>query len=179
MSLALENGQDTASISWSAFHANSMQSITETTTTTCLLPLFQEDAATVSMMRHSLDVIKKVVELTHPGQVPVVGMDQPLFAIAKAIQWQWPSTYGEREFVIMFGGLHIELTALKTLGDLLDSSGWTSWLVQAGVASSGRADSFLNATHITRTRRAHQLTACALYSALQQAYKDYANSGSR
>ena len=79
----------------------------------------------------------------------------------------------------MFGGLHNELAALKTLGDLLDSSGWTSWLVQAGVASSGRADSFLKASHITRTRRAHQLTASALYSALQQAYKEYASTVER
>ena len=51
----------------------------------------------------------------------------------------------------MFGGLHIELAGLKTLGDLLKSSGWTSALVQAGVATAGTADSFLTASHITRT----------------------------
>ena len=67
----------------------------------------------------------------------------------------------------MFGGLHIELADLKTL---LNSSGWTSALVQAGVATSGTADSFLKAAHITRTRRAHQVTACVLYQALNEAY---------
>ena len=102
------------------------------------------------MVRDSLDVIKEVTELVHPGQAPVVAMDQPLlFVIAKNIQWKWPSVYGESKFVIMFGGLHIELAALKTAENLLESSGWTGALVQAGVATSGKADSFLKAAHIT------------------------------
>ena len=63
------------------------------------------------------------------------------------------------EKIILFGGLHIEIAALKTLGNLLDSSGWTGVLVQAEVATAGTADSFLKAVHVTRTRRAHQVTA--------------------
>ena len=85
-------------------------------TACCLLPLFQEDAATVAMVRHSLDVIKKVVDITNKGQTPVVAVDQPLFAIAKKIQWKWSQVYGEDKFLVMFGGLHI---AMKVLGDLL------------------------------------------------------------
>ena len=73
----------------------------------------------------------------------------------------------------MFGGLHIELAALKTLSDLLKCSGWTSALVHAGVATAGTADSFLTAAHITCTRRAHQVTACVLYQALEEAHQKY------
>lgn len=62
----------------------------------------------------------------------------------------------------MFGGLHIEMAALKTLGNLLEGSGWTGALVQAGITTPGTADSFLNASHVTRTRRAHQVTASSL-----------------
>ncbi|KAJ7331187.1 hypothetical protein OS493_020891 [Desmophyllum pertusum] len=40
----------------------------------------------------------------------------------------------------------------NVLSDLLDGSGWTGALSEAGVASSGVADSFLKATHLTRTR---------------------------
>ena len=76
----------------------------------------------------------------------------------------------------MFGGLHIEMAALKTLGDLLDNSGWTSVMVEAGVSTSGTADSFLKASYVTRTRRAHQVTACALYLLLQNAYDQYGQS---
>ena len=73
----------------------------------------------------------------------------------------------------MFGGLHIEIAAFKTIGNLLESSGWTGALVQANVASPGTADSFLRAAHATRTRRAHQITASSLYHLLQKAYTYY------
>ena len=52
----------------------------------------------------------------------------------------------------MFGGLHImELAALKTTENLLESSWWTGELVQAGVAACGKADACLKASHITPT----------------------------
>ena len=162
-------------MSWSAFHASrdDLSNSDMPTGTLCLLPLFQEDAATVAMVRHSMDVIKKLTDITNPGQTPVMAVDQPLFAIAKNVQWKGPLDYGEIGFVVMFGGLHIELAALKTLGDLLKNSGWTSALVQAGVATAGTADSFLTAAHITRTRRAHQITACVLYQSLEEAHRKY------
>lgn len=47
----------------------------------------------------------------------VVTFDQPLFALTKEIQWKCPQEYGEEKFVILLGGLHIEMAALKTLGD--------------------------------------------------------------
>ena len=69
------------------------------------------------MIKHSMGVVKNVVEHLNPEQTPVITFDQPLFALAKQIQWKWPETYGEDKFVVMFGGLHIEMAALKTLGD--------------------------------------------------------------
>jgi len=89
--------------------------------------------------------------------------DQPLFALAKQIQWKWPEKYGNEKFVAMLGGLYIEMAALKTIGDWLDNSGWVQVLVQAEIATAGMADSLLKATHIMRTRRAQQITAAALY----------------
>lgn len=74
---------------------------------------------------------------------------------------------------MMFGGLHIKMTSLKVLGDLLEGSGWTGALVQAGVATSGTADSFLKASHVTRIRRVHQVTASSLYLLQQSAYREY------
>ena len=69
----------------------------------------------------------------------------------------------------MLGGLHIEMATLKLLGDWL---GWTNALVQAGIASSGTANSFVNASHVTKTRHAHQVTAASLCTLLQQAYNE-------
>ena len=59
----------------------------------------------------------------------------------------------------MFGGFHTELAALKALGSWIEDNGWTRVLVQAGVTTPGTADSFLKASHISRTRHANQVTA--------------------
>jgi len=40
-------------------------------------------------------------------------------------------------------------------------------------ATAGTADSFLRASHVLRTRRAHQVTAAALYILQHRAYNHY------
>ncbi|XP_062605131.1 uncharacterized protein LOC134266937 [Saccostrea cucullata] len=168
--------QEDDTVSWAAYHA-SKQSIPEepesSVALNSLLPLFYDQAKSVAMIRHSMDVIKRAVDILNPGQIPVITLDQPLYTLAKQIQWRWPETHGEDYFVIVFGGLHIEMAAWKAVGDLLDGSGWTGVLVLAGVATAGTADSFLKASHVTRTRRAHQVTACSLYLLMKEAHKQY------
>lgn len=61
----------------------------------------------------------------------------------------------------MLGGLHTEMALWKTTGDLLEGSGWTEALTEGEVVSSGVAESFLKATHLTRTRHGHQMTLLA------------------
>ena len=162
-------------ISWSAYHASHQTAPPEDSylALSSMLPLFHNQAKSVAMIVHSMDIVKTAVGILNPGQVPVIACDQPLYTLAKQIQWSWPSTHEEKHFVVMFGGLHIEMAALKTLGDLLEGSGWTGALVQAGIATPGTADSFLKAAHVTRTRRAHQVTASSLYLLLQKAYGEY------
>jgi hypothetical protein len=103
-------------IAWAAFHSSAQPPRNFDVTITTLLPLFPDDSKSVAMIRHSMDVIKRAVEHVNPGQVPVITVDQPLFAIAKIIQWNWPESYGEDKFVVLLGGLHIEMAALATLG---------------------------------------------------------------
>ena len=164
---------DSLNTSWAAFHASRQTLGIHATCSIVLLPLFQESAHTVAMIKHSLDVISKAVEHLNPGQSPVVTFDQPLYALAKQIQFKWPEKYGEDKLVVMFGGLHIEMSALKMLGNWLQGSGWVEALVQADISSPGKADSFLKAVHVTRTRRAHQITAVALNVLQHRAYDNY------
>ncbi|MES9880445.1 MAG: hypothetical protein ABW185_06130, partial [Sedimenticola sp.] len=58
------------------------------------------------------------------------------------------------------------------MGDWLEDSGWTTALAQANVASSGTADSFISASHVTKTRHAHQVTAASLHCLVHQAYRE-------
>ena len=100
-----------------------------------------------------------------------MAFDQPLFALAKFVQWCWPETYGEQHYVVMFGGLHIEMAIWNTIGDFLQDSGWTAALCEAEIASSGTAESFLKSSHLTRTRHGHQVTALALSQLQYEAWK--------
>ena len=68
--------------------------------------------------------------------------------------------------------LNTLLALFQLLGDWLDDSGWTNILVQADIARSGTADSFIKASHITKTRHAHQVTAATLYILLRKAHED-------
>ena len=63
-----------------------------------LLPLFADDSKSVARIKHSMDVVRNAVEILNPGQVPVIACDQPLYKIAKEVQWPWPDTLGEDTF---------------------------------------------------------------------------------
>ncbi|KAJ8379036.1 hypothetical protein AAFF_G00232050 [Aldrovandia affinis] len=160
-------------VTWSAHHASQKRGKPFEVSITSLLPLLRDQAHSVATVKHVMDKIKEIVAFLNPGQVPVIAADQPIYAVAKQVQWHWPEIYGEDKFVIMFGGLHIEMAALKSIGTLLQDSGWTGALVEAGIASPGTADSFLTVSSITRTRQMHQITGCSLYKLLKAAHMDY------
>lgn len=158
-------------ISWAAYQASLLPSPNDhQPAVSGLLPLFHEKAATTPMVKHGMDVLRQVTDYVNPGQFPVITLDQPLYTIAKYVQWKWPATHGEKVYVVMLGGLHIEMALWSLCGDMLESSGWTTALSEAGVASSGTADSFLKVSHLTRTRHAHQVTALALSKLQRDAF---------
>ena len=115
------------------------------------------------MIKHGMDVVKQATILLNPGQTPVITFDQPLFALAKLVQWNFPATHGEGQYVAMLRGLHTEMALCNVLGDLLEGSGWTLALSKAEVSSAGTAQSLLNAAHLTRTRHNHQVTLLTLH----------------
>lgn len=125
------------------------------------------------MILHAMNVIRSAVKYVNPVQVPVIAFDQPLFALAKQLQWELPNTHGEDHLVVMFGALHVEMAAFRALGKWLTGSGWTEVLSNAGVATPGVSDSLLVASHLTKTRRAHQITAAALHLLQHQAYSKF------
>lgn len=76
-----------------------------------LLLMFRESAHTVDMILHATNALKSAVQHMNAGQVPVFTVDQPLFALAKEIQKRLPEAHGGDNFVIVLGGLHIEMVA--------------------------------------------------------------------
>lgn len=127
------------------------------------------------MIAHSMKVIKAAVQHLNPLQTPVITLDQSLYALAKQIQWTLPE-FDEHKFSAMMGGLHIEMASLQMLGKWLTGCGWSEIMYSAGVATQGIAESFLTASHVTRTWRAHQVIVASLHILQKKkaysAYKD-------
>ena len=79
---------DSSSVSWSAFFASIQNSVPKPPSITSLLPLFRDPEHTPAIIKHAMDIIRNVTRATNPGQTPVRTVDQPLYAIAKTIQWK-------------------------------------------------------------------------------------------
>ena len=120
-------------------------------------------------IKHVMDNVKETTSFLNPTQTPVITADQPLFALAKQIQWHWPDEYGN--FVVMMDALHNEMAALRMVGRILKGSGWTTAIEESGLASAGTTESFLSVANVTKTRRAHQVTVYSLYSLMNAAHE--------
>jgi len=107
-------------LSWAGFHASRQPPSVHTPAIISLLPMFLVNAHSVAMILHAMNVIKSEVQHVNPGQVPVITLDQPLFAFAKQIQWNWPTTHGEDQFLVILGDLHMEMASFKVLGNWFD-----------------------------------------------------------
>ena len=152
------NKNTTAIVSWSAYHGE-RQKRENARCQSSLLPLFAEAAHSIAMIKHTITVAMKAVEHLNQEQAVVMAFDQPIRGLAKEIQWRYADTMGEDKLVVMLGGLLIELAVLKAIGSLLLGSGWTEAIAQAEITTTGRAESLVTSTHITRTRYIHQVTA--------------------
>ncbi len=130
--LKQETLKENVNVSWSAFHSHQPSCTPPTSTViSVLLPLFPDQAKSVAMIKHAMDVIKLSVNHLNPGQVPVIALDQPLYAVVKEIQWRMRDNNGEDKFVMVFSGLHVEQAFLKVNGQWLKNSRWTAALVDA------------------------------------------------
>jgi len=70
------------------------------------------------------------------------------------------------------------MAIMSTIGTWLEGSEWDQILVKADVTTSERAKSLLKASHVKRTRFAHQVSAVALYIIQREAYSRYCEASS-
>ena len=137
----------TSVVSWSAFHGERQKHVNAGCQSS-LLPLFAEVAHSIAMIKHAITVFMKAVEHLNPGQAAVIAFDQPLYVLAKQIQWGYPDSMGEDKLVVMLGGLHLGLAVLKAIGSCTWlESGWTEAVAQAGRATTGRVESLVTSAH--------------------------------
>ena len=49
------------------------------------MPLFYEKAAS-AVIKHGMNMLKKATQFLNPGQISIISLDAPLFALAKLVQ---------------------------------------------------------------------------------------------
>ncbi len=81
-----------------------------------VMPLLRDQVHSVATIKHFIQKICDTTVFLNPGQIRVVAADKLLYALAKQIQFQWPDEYGENKFVLIFGGLHIKMAAMTSIG---------------------------------------------------------------
>ena len=69
-----------------------------------------------------MTVIQTVVHKVNPRQIPIITADQPVYALLRQIHWKSSNDFGEDAFLIMMGGLYIEIVILHILGLILSGT---------------------------------------------------------
>jgi hypothetical protein len=87
-----------------------------------------------------------------------------------------PEEYGEDKIIMSMGCLHIEMAYLNEIGDWLGGSGWDALIVEAGISTTGRAESYLSGSGVKHSRYAHILSCAALHLLLVETHGNSLNS---
>ena len=159
-------------IPWSVFHVKKHHSSKTVPDISAMLPIWRDNSKSPATIKHILGVLGPAIEYLNPEHSLVVGFDQPLFAIAKRLQWHYPDQYDYQNVVIMLEALHIKIAMLGCLGDWLQDSGWLVALSNAGVTSPGN-ESLLIGHNIAPSKYAHQVTAKVLHKLRWRAFETY------
>ena len=101
---------------WSAYHASQLESAGSTAMKyiSALYPLFHKKSASPEMILHGMKLVEKTILFLNPDQIPVLVVNQPLYALPKKLQWTYLESLGENKFVGLLGGLHIEMVLWAT-----------------------------------------------------------------
>lgn len=138
------------------------------------LPLFLESASSPVTVAHVMKLSVTVTNYLNPGQIPILETDQPLYTIAKKLQWKFPDeSFAEGKLFVSLGGLHIEKMLWAMSGEWHSGCGITTVFTNSGVVNSGTAQSILICSNITRTRFHKQMYVLALELLKQKAYQEY------
>lgn len=94
-------------ISWAAYHANTTETPATPPTKSYMFLIFLESSNSPIMVWHGMTVLHRVIIYLNPGQTPVMVADQPLFTLAKKLQWKFPQTdHGEDSFLVTLGAMY-------------------------------------------------------------------------
>ena len=75
------NEEDVAT--WSSYNAGLQTNNVRPRAEIGIFPLFIEKVHSPCRVKHFMEIVRDGTEFLNPGQTPVIGMDQPLYSLAK------------------------------------------------------------------------------------------------
>ncbi len=151
-------------ITWSGYNSRLMsEDSLKPPTVIGISHLFPEKSASASMIKRQCTCLCKVHSFWILVRLSVLGAEQPIYAIAKQLQWTFPDILGEDKLVLMLGALHIEGKIHQMIGKLLRDSGWQQLFLKHRFWHLD-AQSALDEYHIKPARYTHQVSLMSLHA---------------
>ena len=94
------------------------------------------------------------------NQEPIITFDQQLWWVATMVIESQPESSHLRRIVLMLGGFHEKMSALGSVGTIMDGSGIKD--VLSTVYAEGSVEAMLSGKAVARAFRGHQLLDTAL-----------------
>ena len=80
---------------------------------TGLLPPLPDSACPVATIKHATAIVQALVQHLNTGLVLILTADQPIYAVAKHIQWSYSTFLGGEHLIVIFSELNIENAILR------------------------------------------------------------------
>lgn len=90
-------------LSWGAFNSRFSMDKSKFKSNSAMLPLLKDDINSPAVVMHAMDIVIAATRKLNPTQTPVNTADEPVYAIAKQLQWLYPDKYGEDKIVLVLG----------------------------------------------------------------------------
>ena len=157
--------------SWAQHHAAKNRCDSSYTGINAILPIISNEVHKIETQHHCMTITKDTINKLNPGQTPLDVSDQPVYALSKTIQWRFNNQFGQGEYFVMFGALHIEKSLLVIHEDIIKCSGLKQILQENELSVVGTVV-IVNVNDIKKARYCIQVCACAIYKKLKEAHKE-------
>ena len=137
------------------------------------MPLINEKVNTLKSQYHCMRIIKKTINFTNKGQVPIETSDQPVYAISKEVQLCYPSEFGPEKYICALGALHMGHTGLLVYSDFMKESG-LEIVLHLKLLTDGTSAA-VDVNDIKDSRYCLQVSVVVIYTSLKKAHVENGN----
>ena len=101
------------------------------------MQLINKKVKTLKPQYHCMGIIKKIINFTNKGQVPIDALDQPVYDISKESPVRYPLEFWLEKYICALGDLHIEHTGFLVHGDFIKGSGLDILFLYSKLSADG------------------------------------------